>query len=103
MLSFKKIVDRIINIPTIFISLAVIKLPFFNKYKIHLLSTCCDFDKRSMEAVKCEIVRPYYPYEDFPSYRKNVVHYFYNEGKINRYQPIKDDWGVAIPRVGFLF
>ena len=34
-------------------------------------------EQSGMETVKCEIVRPYYPYEDSPSYRKNIVHYFY--------------------------
>ena len=34
-------------------------------------------EQSGMETVKCEIIRPYYPYEDLPSYRKNVVHYFY--------------------------
>jgi len=38
---------KVINIPTIFICLVIIKLPFFNKYKIHLLSTFYDLEKRS--------------------------------------------------------
>ena len=45
--SLKKIVDRIINIPTVLICLVIVKLPFFNKYKIHLLSTWHDVEKRS--------------------------------------------------------
>ena len=44
---FKKIVDRIINIPTVLICLVIVKLPFFNKYKLHLLSTWHDVDKRN--------------------------------------------------------
>lgn len=47
MRSLKKLVDRIINIPIILFCLAIVKLPFFNKYKIHLLSTWHDFEKRS--------------------------------------------------------
>ena len=33
-------------------------------------------EKSGIETVKCEIIRPYYPYEDFPTH-ENTVHYFY--------------------------
>jgi len=33
-------------------------------------------EKSGIETVKCEIIRPYYPYEDFPMH-ENTVHYFY--------------------------
>jgi len=38
-------------------------------------------EKSGIEKVKFDIIRPYYPYEDFPIH-KNVVHYFYS-GKTN--------------------
>ena len=34
-------------------------------------------EKSGIETVKCEIIRPYYPYEDF-SMHENTVHYFYS-------------------------
>lgn len=33
-------------------------------------------EKAGLETVKCKIIRPYLPYEDFPMHR-NTVHYFY--------------------------
>ncbi len=33
-------------------------------------------EKSGIETAKCEIIRPYFPYEDFPEH-KNTVHYFY--------------------------
>ena len=47
MCSLKLIADRIINLPIALIRLAIIKLPFFSKYKCHLLSTCNQINKRS--------------------------------------------------------
>ena len=38
-------------------------------------------EKSGIETTKCQIIRPYYPYEDFPIH-KNTVHYFYF-GKTN--------------------
>ena len=34
-------------------------------------------EKLGIETTKCQIIRPYYPYEDFPIH-KNTVHYFYS-------------------------
>ena len=34
-------------------------------------------EKSGIETVKCEIIRPYYPDEDF-SMHENTVHYFYS-------------------------
>ena len=34
-------------------------------------------EESEIETVQCEIIRPYYPYEDFPT-QKNRVHYFYS-------------------------
>ena len=34
-------------------------------------------EKSGIETVQCEIIRPYYPYEDFPIH-ENTVHYFYH-------------------------
>ena len=47
MISTKKIIDSIINLPLIIICLAMVKLPIFNKYKLHLLSTWKDEEKRN--------------------------------------------------------
>ena len=47
MISTEKIIDRIINLPLIIICLAMVKLPIFNKYKLHLLSTWNDEEKRT--------------------------------------------------------
>lgn len=33
-------------------------------------------EKAGLETVKCKIIKPYFPYKDFPM-RKNTVHYFY--------------------------
>ena len=38
-------------------------------------------EKSGIETLKCKIIKPYYPYEDFPAH-KNTVHYFYY-GKVN--------------------
>lgn len=43
----KRILDITINIPTILICFAIIKLPLFKKYKFHLLSTWVDAGKRN--------------------------------------------------------
>ena len=43
----KRITDRIINLPRLIIGVVIVKLPFFNKYKMHLLSTWMDVDKRN--------------------------------------------------------
>ena len=34
-------------------------------------------EESGIKTVKCEIIRPYYPYEDFPTH-KNTVHYSYS-------------------------
>ena len=34
-------------------------------------------EESGIKTVKCEIIRPYYPYEDFPTH-ENTVHYFYS-------------------------
>ena len=47
MISTKKIIDRSINLPLIIICLVIVKLPIFNKYKLHLLSTWRDEEKRN--------------------------------------------------------
>ena len=41
-------------------------------------------EKSGIETVKCEIIRPYYPYEDFPMH-ENTVHYFYS-GKTTQFK-----------------
>ena len=43
----KKIVRRIFQAPLGLLGLAIVKIPLFNKYKLHLLSTWQDFDKRN--------------------------------------------------------
>jgi hypothetical protein len=41
-------------------------------------------EKSGIETVQCEIIRPYYPYADFPM-RENTVHYFYS-GKTTQFK-----------------
>lgn len=47
MYSLKRILDRFVNLPIIVMGFAIVKLPFFNKYKLHLLSTWRNYKKRS--------------------------------------------------------
>jgi trans-aconitate methyltransferase len=47
MFALRRILDITINIPTILICFAIIKLPLFKKYKFHLLATWVDPEKRS--------------------------------------------------------
>jgi len=48
MISLKRLLNIIVNLPRILIGVAIVKLPFFQSYKLHLLSTWKDCDKRSM-------------------------------------------------------
>jgi len=48
MISLKRLLNIIVNLPRILIGVAIVKLPFFQSYKLHLLSTWRDYDKRSM-------------------------------------------------------
>jgi hypothetical protein len=43
----QKIIKRIFQAPLVLLALAIVKIPLFNKYKLHLLSTWQDFDKRN--------------------------------------------------------
>jgi len=47
MLSIKRLLNIIVNLPRILIGVAIVKLPFFQSYKLHVLSTWHDYDKRS--------------------------------------------------------
>jgi hypothetical protein len=46
-ISIKRAIKIIINLPSLIIGVAIAKLPFFNRYKLHLLSTFGNVDKRS--------------------------------------------------------
>jgi hypothetical protein len=43
----QKIIKRIFQAPLVLLALAIVKIPLFNKYKLHLLSAWQDFDKRN--------------------------------------------------------
>ena len=47
MISTQKIIKRIFQAPLGLLGLAIVKIPLFNKYKLHLLSTWHNFDKRN--------------------------------------------------------
>jgi hypothetical protein len=47
LISTQKIIKRIFQAPLGLLGLAIVKIPLFNKYKLHLLSTWQVFDKRS--------------------------------------------------------
>ena len=48
MISLKRLLNIIVSLPQILIAVVIIKLPFFQSYKLHMLSTWRDYDKRSM-------------------------------------------------------
>ena len=47
MISTQKIIKRIFQAPLGLLGLAIVKIPLFNKYKLHLLSTWQDVEKRN--------------------------------------------------------
>jgi hypothetical protein len=41
-------------------------------------------EKSGFETVKCEIIRPYYPYVDFPAHKNTVQYFYYGKAKENQ-------------------
>ena len=46
-ISTQKIIKKILQLPLVLIGLAIVKITYLNKYKLHLLSTWADVEKRN--------------------------------------------------------